>query len=295
MIDLFANVDFEPLYYDLDAAMAFLRQLPNTDSTEGEPVDFHMYWKSVRPFERKQILPIKSFIATQPYEQFRLTLWGTSDLTTSPLLQPWLKYINFKIYNPVTEARGTILEGQPFLNADDSMVYPGGDLFRALILHKHGGVYVDMDSVYLRDFRPLFGTEFLYKWSFQKDMISSAVMWLKQGSPLSLELLRGIAALPPGGTNWGCQNNMRAFSKMPFRQMPCAFFNPEWVVRFTPEMRQDPTTLEPFVVNKFTHEMYEGSFVWHWHNRWEHTVQPGCKFELLEAQVDDKLKKLGLL
>ena len=293
MTDPFLNVDFEPLYYDLDAAMLFLQQLPDAPTVPA--MDFHLYWKTVRPFGRKQILPIKSFLATQP-ETFRLNLWSTSDLTSDPLLRPWLKYINFKIYNPVEQGRDTILEGTRQLSLDDAMVFIGGDLFRALILHKHGGVYVDMDSVFLRPFSALLGTEFMYKWSFQKDMISSAVMHLHQRSELSLELLRGILELPAGGTNWGCQNNMRAFAIQPFRLFPCAFFNPEWQTRLTPEQKATmPDFAEPFKINPYTNHMYGGSFVWHWHNRWEEPIQPGCKFELLEKQTDERLKELNLL
>src|SRR5579885_1338594 len=136
MIDLHAQTDFEPLYYDLDACLKFLRELPDTDTTEGEPIEFHAYWKLIRPFGRKQLLPIKSFLATQP-KHFRLTLWSDCDLTRIPFLKPWLEHINFRLYHPLVEARNTILEGHRVLLLDDPMVYAGGDLFRALILHKH--------------------------------------------------------------------------------------------------------------------------------------------------------------
>lgn len=293
MNDPFTNVDFEPMYYDLDAAMRFLRWLPD-DHAETGPINFHMYWKTVRPFGRKQILPIKSFIATQP-DHYCLTLWSNTDLTTNELLKPWLNRIDFRIYNPVEQGVGTLLEGARNLVKDDAMVYSGGDLFRALILHNYGGVYVDMDSVFLRTFTSLFATEFMYKWSFQRDMISSAVMYLHQRSELAQELLRGIIDLPYGGTNWGCQNNMRAFAKKPFRVFPCAFFNPEWQTRRTPEQKAaEPDWAEPFKVNSVT-DLYEGSFVWHWHNRWEEPIQPGCKYERLEQQTDKRLQELGLL
>lgn len=292
MNDHFLNVDFEPLYYDLDAALKFLRELPDTPTIES--VDFHMYWKTVRPFGRKQILPIKSFLATQP-PGFKLNLWSNTDLTANPLLQPWLPYINFRIYNPREEAKDTLLENTSQLQLDDPSVFIGGDLFRALILHKHGGVYVDMDSVFMRSFGSLFGAEFMYKWSFQKTLISSAVMYLRKGSPLSTELLRGILELKPGGTHWGCQNNMRAFAKIPFRLFPAAFFNPEWQIQKTPEEQAAiPNFLEPFKVNDYTTNMYEGSFVWHWHNRWDADIEPGCKFELLEKQIDERLKEMNL-
>lgn len=297
MIDLHAGIDFEPLYYDLTACLGFLRQLPDTDTTEGEPIDFHMYWKLVRPFGRKQILPIKSFLVTQP-KHFRLTLWSDRDLTENPLLKPWLKHINFRLYRPFDEAHGTLLAGHRNLALDDAMVYAGGDLFRALILHKHGGVYVDMDSVFRRSFAPLFGQEFMYKWSFQKEMISSAVMWLKKGSPVSEELLRGITLLPFCGTNWGCQNNMRAYAIHKFRVYPCAYFNPEWQIKLTPEekakLSPPAVTFEPFLTHEYSGEMYPESFIWHWHNRWEQPVAPGCKYERLETAVDLKAKELSL-
>lgn len=294
MIDPFINIDFEPLYYDLEAAMSFLRELPDGDPPEdsASPLTYvHMYWKNVHPFGRKQILPIKSFLATQP-SSMRLCLWSDKDLTTNELLKPWLPYIDFKIYNPVLEGQGTILQGRQQLWRDDPLVYIGGDLFRALILHKYGGIYVDMDSVFIRPFTCLLGTEFMYKWSFQKDMISSAVMHLHQRSELSTELLRGILALPPGGTNWGCQNNMRAYAKKPFRVFPCAFFNPEWQIKLSDEEKKSAINFaEPFKVNAWTGNMYEGSFVWHWHNQWLTPIEPGCKFELLEKAVDTKLEQ----
>ncbi len=297
MIDLFAKTDFEPLYYDFSACLDALRRLPNLDSTQGEHIDFHMYWKLIRPFGRKQILPIKSFLATQP-SHFKLTLWSDRNLTDNELLKPWLPYINFRFYSPITEAIDTILERHPVLNIDDPMVYSGGDLFRALILHKHGGVYVDMDSVFTRSFAPLFGQEFMYKWSFQKNMISSAVMWLQQRSPLSEELLRGIMELPPGGTNWGCENNVRARQRHNFRIFPCVFFNPEWQIRLTPEQKAKLSpaahTFEPFQKHEYSDHMFWDSFVWHWHNRWEEPVMPGCKYELLEAIVEHRLKEMGL-
>lgn len=294
MTDPFANVDFEPLYYDIRAAMEFLRNLPNHHCAPS-PMNFHLYWKTVRPFGRKQILPIKSFLATQP-EDFRLNLWSNTDLTTNEYLRPWLDRITFRIYDPAVEGRDTVLENRSQLFHDDEAVFSGGDLFRALILHKHGGCYVDMDSVFLRSFEPLFGEEFMYKWSFQKDMISSAVMYLRQRSAVSLELLTGILELTAGGTHWGCHNNMRAYARKPFRIFPAAFFNPEWQIQLTEkEKAAMPDFGEPFKVNHWTEMMFEGSFVWHWHNRWDDKIEPGCKYELLEQHTDRKLKEMGLL
>jgi hypothetical protein len=289
MTDLL-NIDFEPYYYNAESCLEFLRKLP--DANTADSMDFHMYWKTVRPFGRKQILPIKSFIATQP-EKFKLILWSNEDLTKNEYLKPWLKYIEFRIYNPREEAKDTILESFPRINHDDSLVYSGGDLFRALILHKHGGVYVDMDSVYLRTFNSLFGDEFLYKWSYSREQISSAVMYLKKRSELSEQLLRGITEVDPGGINWGCYNNMKAYAKKPFRVLPCVFFNPDWQFILTEEQKKDTSFVtHPFKYHKLVGDLSEGSFVWHWHNQWDAEIEPGCRFELYEKLTEERLDEI---
>ena len=51
-----------------------------------------------------------------------------------------------------------ILEGIPHLKAMDGKHYLQSDLLRILVLYKYGGVWVDMDIIFLRDFKPLFLT-----------------------------------------------------------------------------------------------------------------------------------------
>ena len=59
-----------------------------------------------------------------------------------------------RIYNPIEEAKDTKLESRlDILNASDERNWAKGDLFRILILHKYGGVYVDFDVVFLRVFQ----------------------------------------------------------------------------------------------------------------------------------------------
>ena len=42
---------------------------------------------------------------------------------------------------------------------------------RLLVLHKYGGVWVDMDVVFLRDFKPLLDQEWMYMWGSETDFI----------------------------------------------------------------------------------------------------------------------------
>jgi hypothetical protein len=36
--------------------------------------------------------------------------------------------------------------------------------------------------------------------------------------------------------------------------------------------------------------MYEGSFTWHWHNRWEEKIEEGSKFDLLDKKIETLFK-----
>ena len=82
MIDISPRTHYE-LYHDWRKALDFCRALP--DVAPPAPVTFHMYWReqhgrwwpSVRPFGRKQALPVKAFFATQ-------VLVGAASPTVNP-------------------------------------------------------------------------------------------------------------------------------------------------------------------------------------------------------------------
>src|SRR5581483_12140928 len=123
------------------------------------------WWPRVRPFGRKQALPVKAFFATQDLARCSLTLWSDNDLSANAWLQPFLSRLTLRVYDPAVEARGTPLEAHPKIYRQrDARVYRDGDLFRILVLHNYGGVYADMDTVLLRSLGVFLDQEFLYQW-----------------------------------------------------------------------------------------------------------------------------------
>ena len=136
-----------------------------------DKLNFNLYWRVPRNFERKQLLPIKSLIAN--HEEFNssnynINLWSNIDLSKNELLKPFSKYITHKIWNPIQELKDTPLEDyQEYFKSiiiDDDRCYLGGDFFRLLCLFKYGGFYIDMDMCILRDFSPLNNYQFIYQW-----------------------------------------------------------------------------------------------------------------------------------
>lgn len=245
------------------------------------------WWPSVRPFGRKQALPVKAFFATQDLAQCSLVLWSDRDLSSNQWLRPFLDRLTLRTYDPAREARGTSLEAHPRIYRQrDARVYRDGDLFRILALHNYGGVYADMDTVLLRSLGVFLDQEFVYQWDNFDDRYAPALMRLRKGSAFAQELVRGVVEMPAGKYNWGRENVRRAIERgHRIAVFPSPFFNTEW--------QADPG-FEPFKRTPGSANLYEGAFAWHWHNKWDDPIEPGCKFERLEAIIDARLRTLGL-
>jgi hypothetical protein len=280
------------LYHDWRKALAFCRRVP--DASPAEPVTFHMFWRQrragflrkQRPFGRKQSLPVKAFFATQDLSRSTLVLWSDDDLSASRWLRPFAPHLTHRVYEPEAEVRGTALEQRPELyGAKDHRVWRDGDLFRILALHNYGGVYVDMDMVLLRSIGALLGQEFIYQWDRFDGMYNGAIMHLRKGSAFARMLIEGVIALPPREFNWGRENLRRAMDLgARVTVFPSPFFDTEW--------QADPK-FEPFRRARNGANLYDGAFAWHWHNRWDAPIEPGSKFQLIEAAIDARLRALG--
>lgn len=272
-------------------SLDFAKSLPVPDQIE--PVTFHFYWRVPREFERKQVLPLKSTIVTQDMSRTKIVLWSNIDLSRNTFVKPLLPYVETRIWNPVKESTGTPLEGSRIFQGtvDDPRCYLGGDLFRLLCLYKYGGVYVDMDMVLLRDFAPLLDHEFMYQWGTSgfsagepNIFANGAAMRLKKGSRLSIDLLRETMNTTPipNSTSWGKDLYMKVRNhNKDCVILPCSWFNAEWTGVIGGEW-------DPFVKSNQSTELFDGAFAWHWHNKWDHPIQDGCKFQILEKMVEEK-------
>jgi hypothetical protein len=293
MIDI--SIETHPqLYRDWRAAIAFCRALPDVAPPAHTPV--HMFWREQRGpwswgrrrFGRKQLLPVKAYLATQDLSLTSLTIWSDTDLTRSEVLRPFLPHLRVSLYDPAREARDTPLAAHPAVYRQrDRRVYRDGDLFRILILHNYGGVYADMDTVLLRSLGVFLDQEFVYQWDNFDDQYAPALMHLRRGGGFVRALVEGVIDLPAGKYNWGRENLGRAMRRgRRVSVLPSAFFNTEW--------QADPDH-EPFKRTPASSNFYDGAFAWHWHNRWDERIEEGSKFDLLDKAMDARLETAGLL
>ena len=151
------------LYFDYKKGLDFLRNI-NEDDYEypDEITNFHIY-SEIR--NDKELECVRSYFATQNLEKTKLIIWSDYQISEQDNLKEFKDKIDFRIYDPVKEAEGTILEGKiTQLLAKDNKYYLQSDLLRLLALQKYGGIWIDMDIILLRDFKPLLDQEYLYQW-----------------------------------------------------------------------------------------------------------------------------------
>ena len=162
MINISRETNIE-LYTDYKKSYEFIKNI-NNNSYEypAEQTIFHIYTE-VKTI--KELESIRSFFATQNLNKTKLFVWSDYDISNLECLAPFKKFITFKIYNPIEEAKGTVLENKfDYLLARDAKYYIQSDLLRILALHKYGGIWIDMDIILLRDFKPILDQEYMYQW-----------------------------------------------------------------------------------------------------------------------------------
>ncbi|KAI0375296.1 hypothetical protein BV20DRAFT_960400 [Pilatotrama ljubarskyi] len=169
------------------------------------------------------------------------------------------------------------------------------DLVRFVLCHRYGGVYLDVDMLFLRDWEELWGWPgaFSYRWSHE-DRYNTAVLRLRRGSALGTFLLRtalrnGFDFHPITVTQYLKEAHME---RLLFR-VPDALFDPAWLNTdhrkprpwSSIEYLQRDRPAQPFFTdfdNFFNtppemsgapsvvgfDSFFRGAFLYHYHNEW---------------------------
>jgi len=235
------SIDETPTAFgSLVNCMRLARSIPS--SRFCEPVIFHMFWGKL-PAAEQAALAIVSFLATQDLEYSLLWVWSPLGVhaASDPLFLPFTisKHVFFKTFDAMTEAQGTPLEGSYLLHAaatsNDPRFYLFGDLVRLLVLAKHGGVYIDMDVLLLRNLGPLLGHEFAEQWGTSCFESNGAVLRMKAGSAFAKHILDFVAKTDPNELSpsfapyaWGKLAYYNSLGH--FLRVPICFIDSYWLL-----------------------------------------------------------------
>lgn len=218
-----------------------------------EQVTYHLYWRAdLEPLGERQVNLLQSILATQSTATSSVVLWSNnadrllSQPRTAELLKPFLSPVSstaasssrfsVQTVNIRKLAESTPLNAHPLLAAAvDKKAWLDGDLVRVLLLHHYGGVWVDMDSLLLRDLRPLLEAEWVTQWDcYDKPYapLNGAMMHFFARSPHLCQMMYAMSVEPaprPDSTDWGSLlyhkvwRRTVAAGRRPFNILPWCF------------------------------------------------------------------------
>ena len=302
------------LYEDYEKCREFLQRVDDSEyQYPNEKIKFHVYTEVRTP---KELESIKSYIATQDLEKTELIVWSDYDISDQENIQPYKDLVDLRVYSPPEIAKGTPLEG---MNAylypqDDDRHWMNSGVMRFLVLYKFGGIYMDMDMVLLRDFKPILGQNFAYQWGSSTDFAKeryweedchgpcAAMLGANKGEEYIESCMQQLIRTPirPRSTCFDEDMLSHVYRKNPnaFTVFPSPFFNTEWLIGKTDKELSEEVSAGWFSPNDIISEhLFLEAFAWHWHNS-SNKLKPvlqGSKFALLQERNNKKLTTMGIL
>ena len=262
----------------------------------------HTFWHG--ELNIRQMLSIKSFLCTQPKELFKLWIWldgeeyyekalKNEDLVE--LIHSQKGRVQLKKWDLQKEIAGTPFEKISWYFRWERPLTAVADDFRIIALYKYGGLYFDLDVMFLKDFSALImRDEFVYAWENQP-FANNAIIFLRKDSYLCQQIVRQMIRRKSSQPWIVFRYKLKDLS--PLMVYPCAFFDPLWtgyetgmpLKTFDDFFRQFSDEF-PQTVNSYR-DFFPGAYAYHWHNRWNHPVFKDSYFGIFYKEFAEELQK----
>ena len=242
---------------------------PLRDSSR-ERLLYHCFWHG--PLTAHHELSLKSLLLTQR-EPLEIWLWATPETIAG--CGPFLETMG-ECALRVMPCEPSLLQDTPLRDRVDLIeghsLAAISDLVRTVVLLKYGGIYFDLDLLFLKDLRDLTAVEFIYPWA-DRPHGNSAVMHFRRRSPNLAALAERAAAI---GT---C--HPRSFLDFDAIEplvdgvcvLPVFVFDPAWVAHDNRQPLNDYClSFRDFFLAERQVPLtafYPGSYAYHWHNGWQ--------------------------
>ena len=299
----------QQLYFDNDYALKRLSEgidLYNEgikpDKDLNTLTTYHCYWYG--EIGRKQVFSLKTFLCTQDLHRCKVILWldifdGYENYILNPYLQEILPFIEVRLYDPFDEVKNTPWADNVDLAIQDTS-YTGlvkrADAFRYLTLYNYGGVYFDLDVMFLKDLSDLLNIEFCYAWENQP-YANSAVFNLFRCSKIATYLMaKCIENLIVSPWDVFKYEDLKLSN---LYVLPCAFFDPIWqglgngkypISNFHDFFRPFDTDYKNSLGIQSYKAFFPGCYCYHWHNEWKTPEFENSFYGFFEKQFNEIFK-----
>lgn len=240
---------------------------------------YHCYWKG--SFNDHHLLSLLSLINTQPCSTGCIYLW------TRPIYQIKCQsfiednnlsdFVTVHVFDEDVQARGTILAGSSILYANRGITEES-DKVRLLVLHNYGGLYFDLDVLFIKNMSELYTRPFVYQWSF-KDYANTAIMFLgEKQSVQSRKLMKRVIEVDSFHPQ--LVFTLKACKEIGVTVLAPELFDPLWI-DFDSGLPSimGMTTYADFFEHREDHDnihldyVFPNSYTHHWHNCWDKPIK----------------------
>lgn len=271
-------------YNDVQWVLKWLEENPEVGDETPDPIEyFHCFWKG--PLSDLHLMSLDSLHKTNP--NVKIILW-TPEALEAQGTHSWAKIkkllkdniqviqINKEHFNEanaeaIYAAYVLLIMENPDIKRYNYNIAYASDIIRFIVLYIYGGVWFDMDVLFLRDFNSIKLNRYVSQWGdgpvFEagNDLCgNAAIMRLEKGHNLISKILKYKKPFYPT-TSFQLKNDLD------ITILPSTFFDILWTPSDKlPPSLQFKTFDDFFKIDKWM--MPEEIYAYHWHNRWKNPV-----------------------
>jgi len=242
-----------------------------------KPVIFHCYWHG--PLNEKHFYSILSCYFFNVYKnKHKIVLWLENNTPNqyNTEIEKYAEIRSFSLNDEKNNA-GFIKEYQ----CGFSHITFYSDFARNLLLYNYGGVWFDLDCLFLRSFDPIFcnyeSEICLYQWENQNYPNNAIYMSLEAKSE---KMKKNIQYIIDRRRGWGFQEADLTYDlPLDMLVLPCSWFDAGWIAN--PSNTSFETFFDDVDKDYNFDNFFKGSFCYHWHNKWHKKIGDNSVFAQL--------------
>jgi hypothetical protein len=257
----------------------------------------HFYWQEFSiPFNEKTALSLKSAIATQNLNICKIIFWSNKDLSKNIHLKPLLPFLDHRIWDMKKEMQKFNIN----INFNNDKGWLTGDMFRILVLGQYGGIYSDLDMVFLRDISPLLDYEFTYYWPCIKGQ-NGAIMRIDHNSNFFHSFLENIKLkkINPSPNSFDLGRELYAKVRSKYKNysiFPTSWFDIDLGFENGHLRKMNNTNIneDPYIDADLMEDVNipKHAFTWHWNNKWNIRPEINSKYYKCYSYINKLSKNL---
>lgn len=267
----------------------------NMNQEYNESCIFHCYWNGI--LNEKHLYSILSCYYFNVYKnKHKIILWLENNIENEFNIQIE-KYAEIKYILLQTEIYNTIFLQNIVLNYNKKSLEFYSDFIRLLLLYNYGGIWFDLDCLFLKNFDPLFynfkNEICIYQWGTEPYPNNAIIISLEKKSEKMKQNIKFIIYRDRGWRFQGVSFDL----PLDLLVLPCSWFDGGWINNnpynvFICDGINENESIFAYTNIKYTFDnFFKGAFCYHWHNRWNFNIDNNSIIMQLIKIIEKDLQK----